>query len=321
VGITRERTMPTVFIDGREGTTGLQIHERLRGRTDLELLEIPAEKRKDAAVRRELVNAADFLVTCLPDAAAIESIGMISNPRTRVLDPSTAHRTAEGWVYGFAELAPNQRQAIQNATRVTVPGCHAIGFVAALHPLVRAGVVARDAIISAFSQTGYSGGGRKMIEEYEGRADERLGAPRVYALGLKHKHLPEMQKLVGLEHAPLFEPVVSNFYQGMLVSIPLAARLLARKTSPAGVHEVLSHHYEGERFVKVMPLSADGSEQSGVLYPTACNGTNRLELFVFGHDDQLLVVARLDNLGKGASGNAVQNLNLMIGADEASGLN
>jgi len=311
--------MPTVFIDGREGTTGLQIHERLRERSDLELLQIPAEKRKDAAARRELINAADFLITCLPDAAAVESIGMIDNPRTRVLDPSTAHRTAKGWVYGFAELAPGQRQAIAGAARVSVPGCHAIGFVAALRPLVDAGVVARDAAVAAFSLTGYSGGGRKMIEEYESRSDERVAAPRVYALGLKHKHLPEMQHVVGLLHPPLFEPVVSNFYQGMLVSIPLAARLLTKKISPAGVHEVLSRHYEGERFVRVMPLSADGSSY-GVLYPTACNGTNRLELFVFGHDDQLLVMARLDNLGKGAAGNAVQNLNLMLGADEASGL-
>jgi N-acetyl-gamma-glutamyl-phosphate reductase len=312
--------MPTVFIDGREGTTGLQIHERLRGRGDLELLEIPAEKRKDPQARRELVNAADFLVTCLPDAAAKESIGMIDNPRTRVLDPSTAHRTAPGWIYGFAELAPDQRQAIRGAARVTVPGCHAIGFVAALRPLVQAGVVASDAPIAAFSLTGYSGGGKKMIEEYEGKADERLGAPRAYALGMHHKHLPEMQTLVGLAHPPLFEPVVSNFYQGMLVSIPLAARFLTRKMSPAGVHDILSRHYEGERFVRVMPLSADGSSEGGALYPTACNGTNRLELFVFGHDDQLLVCARLDNLGKGASGNAVQNLNLMIGADEATGL-
>ncbi|HVJ14090.1 MAG TPA: N-acetyl-gamma-glutamyl-phosphate reductase [Polyangiaceae bacterium] len=312
--------MPTVFIDGREGTTGLQIHERLRGRSDLELLEIPAEKRKDPAARRELVNAADFLVTCLPDPAAIESIGMIDNPRTRVLDPSTAHRTAPGWVYGFAELTRDQRQTIRSATRVSVPGCHAIGFVAALRPLVDAGVLARDGAVSAFSLTGYSGGGRKMIEEYESGADERLGAPRAYGLGMKHKHLPEMQSLVGLAHPPLFEPVVSNFYQGMLVSIPLATRFLTRKISPAGVHELLSRHYEGERFVQVMPLSADGSSQSGGLYPTACNGTNRLELFVFGHDEQLLVCARLDNLGKGASGNAVQNLNLMIGADEATGL-
>src|SRR5688500_9545954 len=203
--------MPTVFIDGREGTTGLQIHERLRGRSELELLEIPGEKRKDAGARRELVNAADFLITCLPDAAAIESIAMIDNPRTRVLDPSTAHRTATGWVYGFAELEPGQRQSIQSASRVSVHGCQAIGSVAALRPLVQAGVVARDAAISAFSLTGYSGGGRKMIEEYEGKADDRLGAPRAYALGLRHKHLPEMQGVVGLAHAPLFEPVVGNF--------------------------------------------------------------------------------------------------------------
>lgn len=315
--------MPSVFIDGREGTTGLQIQQRLKDRRDLELLEIPAEKRKAPEARRELVNAADFLITCLPDAAAKESIGMIDNPRTRVLDPSTAHRVAPGWVYGFAELERAQRDAIRTAARVTVPGCHAVGFVAALRPLVAAGLVPRDYPVAAFSLTGYSGGGRRMIEDYETDDPEqraRLAAPRPYALGLKHKHLPEMQALVGLEHAPFFEPVVSSFYQGMLVSLPLTPRLLSRKTSPAEVHDTLSRHYDGERFVRVMPLSPDGSAEGGQLDPRACNGTNRLELFVFGHDQQLLVVARLDNLGKGASGNAVQNLNLMMGADEATGL-
>jgi N-acetyl-gamma-glutamyl-phosphate reductase len=312
--------MPTVFIDGREGTTGLQIHERLQGRSDLEVLVLPPEKRKDAAARRELVNAADFLITCLPDDAARESIAMIDNPRTRVLDPSTAHRTAAGWVYGFAELDRDQRSRIRTASRVTVPGCHAIGFVAALRPLVIAGLVAPDYPVSAFSLTGYSGGGRKMIEEYEGKADPRLAAPRAYGLALQHKHLPEMQAVVGLTEAPAFEPVVSNFYQGMLVSLPLLTRLLTRPSSPADVHGILSRHYEGEAFVRVMPLSADGSSEGGALYPTACNGSNRLELFVFGHERQILVAARLDNLGKGASGNAVQNLNLMLGADESAGL-
>jgi N-acetyl-gamma-glutamyl-phosphate reductase len=312
--------MPTVFIDGREGTTGLQIHDRLKSRAELELLEIASESRKDAAVRRRMINEADFLITCLPDDAARESIAMIDNPRTRVLDPSTAHRTAPGWVYGFAELDREQRGAIREARRVTVPGCHAIGFIAALKPLVSAGLVPPSYPVTAFSLTGYSGGGRKMIEEFEGPARDELVAPRPYALGLQHKHLPEMQAVTGLSSPPFFEPVVSSFYQGMLVSLPLLAQNLSRKTSPAGVHELLSRHYDGERFVRVMPLSVDGKDHGGRLDPTACNGTNRLELFVFGHEAQVLVVARLDNLGKGASGNAVQNLNLMLGADEAAGL-
>lgn len=315
--------MHKIFIDGREGTTGLEIHERLKDRSDLELLQIPSEARKDPAVRRDYVNAADVVVTCLPDAAAKETVAMIENDRTRVLDPSTAFRTHPDFVYGVPELGRDQRDAISKARRVSNPGCHAVGFVSLLYPLVKLGAVPRDYPVTAFSLTGYSGGGRKMIEDYEASSEERrkqLVAPRPYALSLQHKHIPEMQKVTGLATAPFFEPVVSSFYRGMLVSVPLYARLLDKPRSATELHALLAAHYEGERFVRVMPFGGDGHLDGGQLDATLCNHTNRLEIFVFGNDSQALLVARLDNLGKGASGSAVQNLNLMLGADEGLGL-
>ena len=248
---------------------------------------------------------------------------MIENPRTRLIDPSSAHRVSPQFVYGFPELKRGQRDLIRKATRVSVPGCHATVLVAALAPLVASGVVPTDYPTVVHSLTGYSGGGKKLIAKYEaGTAQEKeaLRGPRPYALGLKHKHLPEMQHLVGLDSAPFFEPVVGNFYKGMLVSVPLLTRLLPKKLAPQDVHEVLAAHYHGERFIVVQPLDSESLLDEGYLSPTACNDTNRLELFVFGHDQQILIVARLDNLGKGASGAAVQNLNLMLGVDEATAL-
>jgi N-acetyl-gamma-glutamyl-phosphate reductase len=315
--------MHKIFIDGREGTTGLEIHERLKDRSDIELLQIPSEARKDPAVRREYVNAADVVVTCLPDAAAKETVAMIENDRTRVLDPSTAHRVHPDFVYGVPELGRAQREAISKARRVSNPGCHAVGFVSLLYPLVKLGVVPRDYPVTAFSLTGYSGGGRKMIEDYEASGEERrkqLVAPRPYGLSLQHKHIPEMQQVVGLATPPFFEPVVSSFYRGMLVSVPLYARLLDRTRSATELHALLAAHYEGERFVRVMPFGGEGQLDGGQLDATLCNHTNRLEIFVFGNDSQALLVARLDNLGKGASGSAVQNLNLMLGVEEGLGL-
>jgi N-acetyl-gamma-glutamyl-phosphate reductase len=315
--------MHKIFIDGREGTTGLQIQERLEGRRDLELCEIDAEKRKDPVARKALINSVDFVITCLPDAAARESASLLENPRTRLIDPSSAHRVDPAFVYGFPELEPGQRARVQKASRVSVPGCHASGFVAALAPLVSRGLVPKDYPVSAHSLTGYSGAGKKTIAVYEsatGEARERLRGPRPYALGLTHKHLPEMQKYTGLDAAPFFEPVIGDFYKGMLVSLPLLTRLLPKKITPRDVHEVLAGHYQDERFVVVQPLDSSSLLDEGCLSPLGCNDTNRLELFVFGHEAQILIVARLDNLGKGASGAAVQCLNLMLGADEATGL-
>lgn len=313
--------MHHVFIDGQEGTTGLQIHERLRRRSDVSILEIDPERRKDVGARRALVARADVVITCLPDAAAKETAALAIEAGKRVIDPSTAHRTASNWVYGFPELDAGQRARIRSSARVSVPGCHATGFVAALYPLVSRGLVSRDYPVVAHSLSGYSGGGKKLIAAHEQAPDRsRLAGPRPYALALTHKHVPEMQHVVGLAAPPLFEPVVGDFYKGMLVSIPLFTRLLPQKLTPADVHEVLARHYEGERFVRMMPLGGDGALENGYLNPLDCNDTNRLDLFVFGHAEQILIVARLDNLGKGASGAAVQNMNLMLGVEEATGL-
>jgi len=313
--------MHKVFIDGQQGTTGLQIHQRLAARGDLQLLEIPQEHRKDPEARRENLNTADVVILCLPDAAALESVALIDNPAVAVIDASTAHRVADGWIYGLPELGPAQREAVRGAKRVANPGCHATGFLCAVAPLVAAGVVPADYPFCVTSLTGYSGGGRQMIESYQAH-DDAAGplACRPYALGLHHKHLPEMQIHAGLTHAPLFEPVVGDFYAGMIVSVPLHLRLLPHKTGPAEVARVLGEHYAGQRFVSAAPYRPDVFPDEGFLSPTACNDTNQLDLFVFGHEEQVLVCARFDNLGKGASGAAVQNLNLMLGADEATGL-
>jgi N-acetyl-gamma-glutamyl-phosphate reductase len=245
-------------------------------------------------------------------------VALVSNDRTRIVDPSTAHRTAEGWIYGMPELEPGQRDKIRNSRRVAVPGCHATGFVSIMRPLTLRGMVPADYPVVAHSLTGYSGGGKKLIATYEGAS--RPVGPRPYALGLAHKHLPEMKHFAGLSAAPLFEPVVADFYQGMLVSVGLLPRLLPGKTTPADIHRALCEHYAGERFVRVLPLDMAACTEDGFLSPVACNGTNRLDLAVFGHDEQILVVARLDNLGKGASGAAVQAMNLMLGRDEGTSL-
>ena len=315
--------MHKIFIDGREGTTGLQIQERLQSRGDLELCELSGDLRKDPGARKALINQVDFVITCLPDGAARESASLIENPRTRLIDPSSAHRVSPDFVYGFPELRKGHRRLIADAKRVSVPGCHATGMVAALAPLLGAGLVPKSYPTVVHSLSGYSGGGKKLIAKYETASPEQheaLRGPRPYALGLTHKHLPEMQALTGLEAAPFFEPVVGDFYKGMLVSVPLFTRLLPKRLSPQDVHEVLAGHYQGERFVVVQPLDSAALLDEGFLDPTACNDTNRLELFVFGHEEQILIVARLDNLGKGASGAAVQCLNLMLGVDEATGL-
>ncbi len=291
--------MHRVFIDGQEGTTGLQIRERLQGRRDLQLLEIDPDRRKDPAARRALINEADVLITCLPDDAARESIGWIENPRTRVIDPSTAHRTADGWVYGFPELRPGQREAVRGARRVAVPGCHATGFLALVVPLVEQGLLPRDARVIAHSLTGYSGGGRKMIQAYEqadGARREQLRGPRPYGLTLQHKHLPEMRAIAGLDRAPLFQPVVGDFYKGMLVSVPLFVDALARPATPAAVHE-LTVLLRRRAVHPVISLGFQGALKDGSLGALECNDTSRLDVFVFGSGPDR-GVARLDNLGE-----------------------
>lgn len=309
----------TVYVDGQEGTTGLRIHEYLAGRSDIELLKIAPDLRKDAAERARLLNAADVAFLCLPDAAAREAAALVTNPRTCVIDASTAHRTAPGWAYGFPELARGQRDALRAAKRISNPGCHATAFVALLRPLVDAGLVPATLPVSATSITGYSGGGKKMIEQYQAGGNPELDAPRPYALGLAHKHLPEMAAHTGLAAAPLFVPVVGPFYKGLAVSVPLHLSQLPGVTAEA-IHAAYTAHYAGERFINVMPLRDSATLEHGFLDVQAANDSNRIDVFVSANGGQVLLVARLDNLGKGASGAAVQTMNLHLGLDEGLGL-
>lgn len=308
-----------IFIDGSEGTTGLRIHERFQNRDDIQLLTISSELRKDAAERARLINESDFTFLCLPDAAAREAVSMIDNDHVRIIDPSTAHRTEPGWAYGFPELSPEHRSAIVTGNRVAVPGCHASGFVSLVYPLVAHGVLSPDAPVSSFSLTGYSGGGKKMIADYEGEnRSVELDAPREYALSQQHKHLKEMKAICGLNKAPLFSPIVADYYSGMLVSVPLFGEFLHGIDTPEQLHELLSDHYAGQKFVRVMPFGAEGS---GMLSGNRRSGWDGMEIFVSGNPERMVLSASFDNLGKGASGAAIQCLNLMMGCDEAKGLN
>jgi N-acetyl-gamma-glutamyl-phosphate reductase len=309
-----------VFVDGQEGTTGLRIHEVLAARRDVEVLRIDAERRKDASERARLMNAADVVFLCLPDAAARESAALVSNPRTCVIDASTAHRTAADWTFGLAELAPGQRAALRASKRISNPGCHSTGFILLLRPLVDAGLVPRNLPVCATSITGYSGGGKKMIERFQAGTDTALHSPRPYALGLAHKHLPEMQRHTGLAAKPHFVPVVGNFYKGLAVMVQLHRAQLGADGRAEALQACLEQRYAGERFVKVMPLRDPATLAVGEFDVQACNDSNRAEIFVFGSEDQLLLICRLDNLGKGASGAAVQAMNVHLGVDEGLGL-
>lgn len=308
---------PNVYIDGKEGTTGLQIYDRLSGREDINLLLIDDDKRKDLTERKKYLNGADIVFLCLPDGAAVEAVGLIDNPNTRVIDASTAHRTAAGWVYGFPELLAGQRQRIKFAKRVANPGCHATGFLSIVAPLVAMDILPKDYPVTCFSLTGYSGGGKKMIAEYEGEGKaEELYSPRIYATGLKHKHLPEMQTLSGLKYPPVFSPIVDDYYKGMATGIQLHNALLKGKPTAQDICELLGRYYEDQTMVRVAPW---GSE-TGMLAANAFSGYDNLEISVTGTGEQTLIVSRFDNLGKGASGAAVQNMNLMLGLDETTGL-
>jgi N-acetyl-gamma-glutamyl-phosphate reductase len=311
----------TVFIDGQHGTTGLKIRERLDVRKDIEILDIPEDKRKDPEARKKLLNEADIVFLCLPDDAARESVSLVKSESVCVIDGSTAHRVTEGWVYGLPELKKGQRDLIRKSKRIAVPGCHATGFISMLYPLVEQGIVGRDYPVTSNCVAGYSGGGKSMIADYETPGSpDYIRNPRPYSLGLNHKHVPEMTKIVGLSFAPLFSPTVVNVYKGEIISIPLVARLLKKKVSAADVRSALADHYAGERFIKVMPYPADSYLKNGFLTFTECNDTNELEIFVFGGSDLIMVSARFDNLGKGASGAAVQNMNLVLGVAEGTGL-
>lgn len=311
---------PKIFVDGQEGTTGLQIHQRLAERGDLELITIDPARRKDPSARAECLNAADVAFLCLPDAAAKEAVGLLTNSRTVVIDASTAHRTDPGWAYGLPELGVAYRERIRSSTRIANTGCHAAAFVLGVGPLVSAGLIPASHALSCFSITGYSGGGKKMIAEFEVNPRPALSSPRPYALGLAHKHLPEMRVHAGLAIAPVFNPIVASFYKGLAVTVPLALTQLPGKPKPAELHGALAKAYAGERFVRVLPFGDESILDAGALDVQACNDTNRADVMVFGHAEQAVVIVRLDNLGKGASGAAIQCMNLRLGFDEATGL-
>jgi N-acetyl-gamma-glutamyl-phosphate reductase len=311
----------TVFVDGQHGTTGLRIYERLNGRNDIEVVKIPEEKRKDSETKRKLLNETDIVFLCLPDDAARESVSLIKNDSVCVIDGSTAHRVSEGWIYGLPELKKEQRDLIKKSKRITVPGCHATGFVLMLYPLISKGIVSPDYPVSCHAVAGYSGGGKALISHYVGEdVPDSIKNPRPYSLALNHKHIPEMTKIVGLSRPPVFTPTVVDVYNGEIVSIPLVPDHLEKRLSAADIWELLADYYRGERFVKVMPYPADECLKSGYMTFTDCNETNNLEIFVFGGKDRILLSARYDNLGKGASGAAVQNMNIVLGLDEATGL-
>lgn len=310
-----------IFIDGSEGTTGLRIYERFQNRDDIELLTIPSALRKDLNERKRLINASDITFTCLPDAAAIESVSLVENEHVRIIDPSTAHRTEEGWAYGFPELSAAHREAIRNGKRVAVPGCHATGFISLVYPLVAGGILPADYPVSSFSITGYSGAGKKVIADYEsGDRPDEYDSPREYALSQQHKHLKEMKKIAGLSKLPLFSPIIADYYSGMVVSVPLYAELLRDSPTPQRLQEFFADFYAGERFIRVMPYGAE-SENNGFLGGNVRAGWDGLEIYVTGNPERILLSARFDNLGKGASGAAIQCLNIMLGCEEDKGLN
>ena len=312
--------MKKVFIDGSEGTTGLRIFERFEGRDDIEILKIPSELRKDPDEIRKYINQSDITFLCLPDAAAREAVAMVEKEKVIIIDTSTAHRAEEGWAYGYPELSKEHREAVKNGKRIAVPGCYATGFITIIYPLIAGGILPKDYPVSAFAMSGYSGAGKNTIAVYEAEGrDVELDAPREYALTQQHKHLKEMQKITGLEKTPLFSPIICDYYSGMLLTTPFYTDMLTGEQTPEKIHEYLTKYYEGEKFVKVMPIGKE-ADYNGFLAANACSGWDGIEIYVTGNEDRVLISTRFDNLGKGASGAAVQCLNILLGCEEDKGL-
>ena len=312
-----------VFIDGKEGTTGLKIFERFSKRDDIEILQIDEDKRKDPVEKAKMINASDYTFLCLTDAAAIESAELCTNPNTVIIDASTAHRTNPDWAYGFPELDASFREKIQKSNRIAVPGCYASGFIAIAYPLVKAGIMPKDYPVTVHAVSGYSGAGKKAIAQYEAEGrDEGLNSPRLYALTQMHKHLPEMKKISGLEYEPIFMPYVCDYFQGMTVTVALHTRLLPKKVTAVQVRDALFEHYKasGSNFVTVPPFMGEGVLPEQFIPANTLAGTNNMQIFVYGNDERIVITSRFDNLGKGASGAAVQCLNIRMGIDEGKGL-
>ncbi len=310
-----------VYIDGQEGTTGLKILERFEGRNDIEIIRISEEKRKDSAERARLINSADYVFLCLPDEASREAVSFVDNDHVRIIDASTAHRTNPDWAYGFPELSAEHREKITKSNRVAVPGCYASGFASIVYPLVNNDIIPADFPVFAYATSGYSGAGKKAIAVYESEDKPfEYNSPRQYALSQQHKHLPEMKAVSGLEYTPMFNPIICDYFSGMVVSVPLQTRMLANAVTAEQVHAMYEKHYAGSKMVEVMPLMDIEEQKSFFLASNTLSGVNKLQVFVFGNDEQILLCARLDNLGKGASGAAVQCLNIMMGIDETTGL-
>lgn len=310
-----------VYIDGQEGTTGLKILERFKNRNDIELIRISEEKRKDSAERARLINSSDFTFLCLPDVASREAVSFVENDHVRIIDASTAHRTNPDWAYGFPELSQDFRKKIETSNRVAVPGCYASGFNSIVYPLVANNIIPADFPVFAYATSGYSGAGKKAIAVYEGEEKpEEFNSPRQYALSQQHKHLPEMQAISGLKYTPMFNPIICDYFSGMVVSVPLQTRMLDKKVSPEKIHEMYMKHYENANLVEVMPFMSADEQKAFFLASNTLSGLNKMQIFVFGNDEQILLCSRLDNLGKGASGAAVQCLNIMMGIDESTGL-
>ena len=303
--------MTKIFIDGSAGTTGLRIADRLADRSDIELIKLPENLRKNNDARKDAIHSSDIVFLCLPDAAAIEAVGLAGDSSVKIIDTSTAHRTNPAWAYGFAELSAAHREKIVNSNRIANPGCHASGFIASVYPLVSAGVITPDFPLTAYSLTGYSGGGKNLIAEYEDpNRDIRHESHRIYGINLAHKHLPEMQKICGLDQPPVFSPILGDFYEGMATTILLPGFDSAR------VWDCINNHYAGQKMFTVAPLGGD----EGLIYASTLAGKDTMRIIVSGHEKQTMVTALFDNLGKGASGAAIQNMNILMGVDETTGL-